>query len=95
MSEITRGKEVQLKTKKVPELLRGFEKANEFITAERIAFLKSLTPQESLKIFCSLWQTGKQLNGPIGDQDALERRKIRELVDRRNAFNRLARLEND
>jgi hypothetical protein len=95
MSEITRGNEVQLKTRKVPELLRGYEKANEFMTAERIAFLKSLTPQESLKILCSLWQTGKQLNGPIGDQDALERRKVTELIHCRSAFDRLARRGND
>jgi len=76
-------------------MLRGYEKANEFLTAERIAFLKSLTPQESLKIFCSLWQTGKQLKGPLGDQDVLERRKIKQLIDRRNAFDRLARRGND
>lgn len=54
----------QSKNKMILELLRGYEKANEFLTAERIAFLKSLTQQESLKIFCSLWQTGKELNGP-------------------------------
>jgi hypothetical protein len=79
------------KNKKILELLRGYEKANEFMTAERMAFLSTLTPQESLKIFCSLWQTGKQLNGPTGDQDALEKRKIAELMDRRHAFDRLAR----
>jgi hypothetical protein len=85
----------QSKKKAISELIQGYEKANEFIVAERIAFLTTLTPQESLTIFCSLWQTGKQLNGPKGDQDALERRKITELIDRRNAFDRLARRGND
>ena len=80
----------QSKKKALSVLIQGYEKANEFITAERIAFLSTLTPLESLKIFCSLWQTGKQLNGPIGDQDALERRKIIELINRRSAFDRLA-----
>lgn len=81
----------RFKNTKIPELLQGYEKANDFLTAERIAFLKNLTPKESLAIFNSLWQTGKQLNGPIGDQNALEKRKIAELMDRRNAFDRLAR----
>jgi len=65
------------------------------MTAERIAFLTTLTPQKSLEIFCSLWQTGKQLNGPTGDQEALERRKVTELIDRRNAFDRLAMRGNE
>ncbi len=62
------------------------------MTAERNAFFKSLTQQESLAMFCSLWQTGKQLNGHVCDQDALERRKIKELIERRSAFDRLAEL---
>jgi len=94
LSKTTGENKIQLRNKKIPELLRGYEKANDFMTRERIAFLKSLTPKESLKIFCSLWQTGKQLNGPMGDQDALERRKITELMDRRHAFARLARRGN-
>lgn len=81
----------QSKNKAILEVLQGYEKANDFMTRERIAFLKSLTPKASLVIFNSLWQTGKQLNGPIGDQNALEKRKIKELMDRRNAFNRLAK----
>ena len=42
MSETTIRNEVQLKNKNIAELLQGYEKANEFMTAERIAFLTTL-----------------------------------------------------
>lgn len=77
--------------KKIAELLQGYSKANEFTEAERRAFLARLTPQESMAIFISLWQLGERLNASGGGNlEAVEQRKIAELIKRRRALDRLA-----
>jgi len=51
-----------------------------------------LTPQESRAIFISLWQVGEQLTASGGGNlEALEQRKMCELIKRRRALDRLAK----
>ena len=71
------------------EALAGYALADEVIGRERAAWLERLTPQESLAIFKALWRVYAR-SAPDGDQTALHRLKVEELLERRRRLDRFA-----
>lgn len=78
--------------RKVVDIIRAYGAASDFLEAERMARLIKITPEESRRIFETLyelwWQTGRTAGGKW---EALERLKIEHLIKQRRAFERLAR----
>lgn len=71
------------------EALAGYALADEVIASERAAWLARLTPAESLADFRELWRVWN-CSTPDGDLAALDRLKIKELIERRQRIDLLA-----
>jgi hypothetical protein len=76
--------------KNICNLLQGYEKMNEFVDAERIALLPTLTIEEAKAKYiqlCLVWEKTKKRES--GNLKLLDRLKIEDMVKRRGIMNRL------
>ena len=71
------------------EALAGYALADAMIEHERAAWLEQLTAEESRAIFRDLWRVWSR-SAQDGDQAALHRLKIEELLERRRRLDRFA-----
>ena len=71
------------------EALAGYALADEVIEHERADWLERLTADESRAIFRELWRVWSR-SAQDGDQAALHRLKVEELLERRRRLDRFA-----
>ncbi len=79
-------------SREIGEVFRGYAEAAEWTRAERLEWLRRLSPEEAWEVFDSLYRFWEQTGCRSGgDWDALERRRLRDTLVFRRALDRLAR----
>ncbi|MEW6325982.1 MAG: hypothetical protein AB1487_00030 [Thermodesulfobacteriota bacterium] len=85
-------KRIHLEKGDVLTFLAGHRHANQIIQEEKGERLLHMKPEESLSEYialCEVWDKG----APRGRLDALEKRRIAFLIERRKKLNKVGRLE--